>query len=65
MNITNLSIKHNGKIHTRAFLIDESDALDGAILLKFSPQLLLCGVVADASHKQRLEGVALQFIRAD
>ena len=48
-------------MRTRALLIDEADALDRPILLKLPPQLLLCGVVADAPHKQCLEGVALQL----
>ncbi len=44
-----------------SFLIcDEADAFDWPILLKLAPELLLCGVIADARDKQRLEWVALQ-----
>ena len=53
-------LDNKSSIRTRPLLIDETDALDGAVLLKLPPQLLLGGVVANAPHKQRLEGVALQ-----
>ena len=38
----------------------QADGLDGAILLKLPPQLLLGGVKADAPYKQRLKGIPLQ-----
>ncbi len=49
------------RAQTRALLIDEADALDGAILLKLPSQLLLCGIVADAPHKECFEWVALHL----